>query len=193
MLKLYGLNSTFALETDYHSMDFGHLLQILSRRKWLILSAMLASAGIVFYLIGKKPERYKANIIMATGIVNYKGFNSNGDDAFVQQFQIENAFSNLIDFAQSRSSFKLLSLYMLQHDLNAEKGTNTDWPFRKPDFSIYGPNIQEDAEKLRVELSKIRLDSISDPAFSPELDYLIDRVSRTYGYDHDAIDRKSVV
>jgi polysaccharide biosynthesis transport protein len=174
-------------------MDFGHLLQILSRRKWLILSAMLASAGIVFYLIGKKPERYKANIIMATGIVNYKGFNSNGDDAFVQQFQIENAFSNLIDFAQSRSSFKLLSLYMLQHDLNAEKGNNTDWPFRKPDLSIYGPGIHEEAEKLRIELSKIRLDSISDPAFSQELDYLIDRVSRTYGYDHDAIGRSLTV
>ena len=72
-------------------MDFGYLLQILNRRKWLIFAAMLAAGTVVFYLIGRKPERYKATVIMATGIVNYKGFNSTGDDAFVQQFQIENA------------------------------------------------------------------------------------------------------
>jgi polysaccharide biosynthesis transport protein len=170
-------------------MDFGHLLQILSRRKWLILSAMFASAALVFYLIGKRPERYKANVILATGIVNYKGFNSSGDDAFVQQFQIENAFSNLIDFAQSRSSFKVLTLYMLQHDLEAERMHNGGWPFRKPNTALYGEQIKAEVDSLRNELSKIKLDSISDPAFSREMDYLIDRVSRTYGYDNDAIGR----
>lgn len=174
-------------------MDFGYLLQILNRRKWLILTAMIASAALVFYLIGKRPEQYKANVILATGIVNYKGFNSNGDDAFVQQFQIENAFSNLIDYAQSRSSFKILTLYMLQHDLNAEKSANTNWPFRKPNIALYGEGIREETEKLRQELAKIKLDSIIDPAFSQEMDYLIDRVSRTYGYDHDAIGRSITV
>lgn len=165
-------------------MDFGYLLQILNRRKWLIFAAMLAAGTVVFYLIGRKPERYKATVIMATGIVNYKGFNSTGDDAFVQQFQIENAFSNLIDFAQSRSSFKIVSLYLLQHDLDTA-GT----PFRQPNLALYGEGIRAEAEKLRIELQKIRLDSISDPAFSQEIDYLIDRVSRSYGYDHDAIGR----
>ena len=174
-------------------MDFGYLLQILSRRKWLIFSAMAITAALVFYLIGKRPEQYKANIVLATGIVNYKGFNSNGDDAFVQQFQIENAFSNLIDFAQSRSSFKILTLYMLQHDLNAEKGSNSNWPYRTPNLSLYGDNIREDAETLRQALAQIKLDSISDPAFSQELDLLIDRVSRTYGYDHDALGRSITV
>ncbi len=174
-------------------MDFGYLLQILGRRKWLVLSAMFASAFLVFYMIGKRPERYKANVILATGIVNYKGFNSNGDDAFVQQFQIENAFSNLMDFAQSRSSFKILSLYMLQHDLEAEKMQNGGWPFRNPNLDLYGAGITNEAEQLRQMLGNIRLDSISDPAFSQEMDYLIDRVSRTYGYDHDAMGRSITV
>lgn len=170
-------------------MDFGYLLQILNRRKWLIMTSMIVAGAVVFYLIGRKPEQYKSTVEMATGIVNYKGINSNGDDAFVQQFQIENAFSNLIDFTQSRSSFKILTLHLLQHDLNAEHKTDQNWPFRQPNLKLYGESIRDDAAKLLSELNRIRSDSISDPAFSQEMDYLIDRVSRAYGYDHDALGR----
>jgi polysaccharide biosynthesis transport protein len=168
-------------------MDFGYLLQILLRRKWLIVAAALVAAVAVFLLIGRRPERYKASIIVSTGIVNYKGLNSSGDDAFVQQFQIENAFSNLIEFAQSRSSLKILSLEMLRHDLTSEGSGSNEWPFRKPNLKLYGPDIQRESQQLLTYLSRIRLDSISDPAFSQETDYLIDRVARTYGYDHDAL------
>ena len=170
-------------------MDFGYLLQILTRRKWLILASMIAAGAVVFFLIGRKPERYKSTVVLATGIVNYKGFNSNGDDAFVQQFQIENAFSNLIDFAQSRSSFKILTLQLLKHDLNAEKKTDMNWPFRQPNLKLYGEGIRDEAERLLVQLNDIQTDSITDPAFSPEMDYLIDRVSRAYGYDFGALGR----
>lgn len=166
-------------------MDFGYLLQILARRKWLIFSAMLLSGIVVFYLIGRKPEQYKATVLMATGIVTYKSFNSDGDDAFVQQFQIENAFSNLIDFAQSRSSFKILTLHLLQHDLNP----STPTPFRQPNLNLYGPGIQDEARRLFDQIDSLHLDSISDPSFSQQTDYLLDRVSRAYGYDHDAIGR----
>ncbi|MEO6758182.1 MAG: Wzz/FepE/Etk N-terminal domain-containing protein, partial [Saprospiraceae bacterium] len=95
-------------------MDIAYLLRILARRKWLILSAMLAAAVVTFLLIARKPERYKATVIVSTGIVNYKGLNADNSDAFVQQFQIENAFANLIEYAQSRSAIKLLSIDMLR-------------------------------------------------------------------------------
>ncbi len=170
-------------------MDFGYLFQILNRRKWLIMASMIVAGAVVYYLIGRKPERYKSTVVMATGIVNYKGINSNGDDAFVQQFQIENAFSNLIDFTQSRSSLKILTLHMLRHDLNAEHKTDQNWPFRQPNLKLYGEGIRSDAAQLIAELNKIQTDSLTDPAFSQEMDYLIDRVSRAYGYDHDALGR----
>lgn len=168
-------------------MDFGYLLRILLRRKWLIIAAMLAAACATFALIGLRPEKYKSTVILATGIVNYKGINSDNSDAFVQQYQVQNAFSNLIEFVQSRSSIKILTIHMLKHDLSASSNAS-EQPFRhaNPKWSQFS---QEEQNTLMAELSKINLDSINDPSFSQEFDYLLDKVARSYGYDHDAIRR----
>ena len=168
-------------------MDFGYLLRILARRKWLIAGAMLTAAVATFLLIGLRPEKYKASVILATGIVNYKGINSDNSDAFVQQYQVQNAFSNLIEFVQSRSSMKILTIHMLKHDLSA--GNNgPEKPYRQanPKLSSYS---QEEQNELMAELAKINLDSINDPSFSQQFDYLLDKVARAYGYDHDALRR----
>lgn len=168
-------------------MDFGYLLRILARRKWLIASAMLAAAIATFLLIGWRPEKYKASVILATGIVNYKGINSDNSDAFVQQYQVQNAFSNLIEFVQSRSSMKILTIHMLKRDLSASSST-PEKPFREanPKFSQFSA---EEKNKLLAELVRINLDSINDPSFSQEFDYMLDKVARAYGYDHDALRR----
>jgi succinoglycan biosynthesis transport protein ExoP len=166
-------------------MDFGYLIRLLARRKWLILSVMAVAAAATFLFIEMRPERYKSAVIVSTGIVNYKGINSDNDDAFVQQYQVENAFSNLIEFAQSRSTIKLLTIHMLRHDLSAQ-GAAPGEPFRE-----YDPGLLElspdDTSRLLPQLTGIQLDSISDPSFSQEFDYLLDKVARAYGYDHDAI------
>lgn len=166
-------------------MDVGYLLRILARRKWLILIAMLAAAVATFLFIGRKPERYRASVIMSTGIVNYKGLNSNDDDAFVQQYQVENAFSNLIEFIRSRSSVKLLTLQMLKHDLAAED-SGAEQPFRQANKSL-SDFTETERQTLVAELAKINLDSINDPSFSQQFDYLLDKIARAYGYDNDAI------
>ena len=168
-------------------MDFGYLLRILARRKWLIAGAMLTAAVATFLLIGLRPEKYKASVILATGIVNYKGINSDNSDAFVQQYQVQNAFSNLIEFVLSRSSMKILTIHMLKHDLSA--GANQqEQPYRKanPKLSQFS---QEEQNQLIAELAKINLDSINDPSFSQQFDYLLDKIARAYGYDHDALRR----
>lgn len=168
-------------------MDFGYLLRILARRKWLIVGAMAVAALATFTLIGLRPEKYKASVIMATGIVNYKGINSDNSDAFVQQYQVQNAFSNLIEFVQSRSSLKILTIHMLKHDLSASS-SGTEKPFRTANNKL-AQFSQEEQNQLLAELSKINLDSINDPSFSQQFDYLLDKVARAYGYDHDAIRR----
>ncbi len=168
-------------------MDIAYLLRILARRKWLILTAMLAAATITFLMIARKPESYKASVIVSTGIVNYKGVNANSSDGFVQQYQIENAFANLIEYAQSRSAIKLLAIDMLRHDLQA-RGSGTEKPYRQPNKKLV--SFTDDEEKtLLAQLVKINIDSISDPSFSQEFDYLLDKIARSYGYDHDAIHR----
>ena len=172
-------------------MDIPYLLRILARRKWLIASTMLTAAMVTFFLIGSRPERYKSSVIVSTGIVNYKGLNSDNTDAFVQQYQVENAFANLIEYAQSRSTIKLLSIEMLKHDLSA-KGSGVEQPYRQPDKKLID-FTEEEEKKLLVQLSRIYVDSISDPSFSQEFDYLLDKIARSYGYDHDAVRRNLVV
>lgn len=167
-------------------MDFAYLLNILLRRKWLILGAMAAAAVATFFFIGQKPERFKSSVVMATGIVNYKGIKSDNSDAFVQQYQIDNAFSNLLEFAQSRSAIKLVTIEMLQHDLGAEYGKISEKPFRQANLGL--ANFSEDEKKsLFAELQKINLDSLEEASFSPQFDFLLDKVARAYGYDNDAI------
>jgi polysaccharide biosynthesis transport protein len=167
-------------------MDIGYLLRILARRKWLIFSVMLAAATAMYFLIGRKPEMYRSSVILSTGIVNYKGINSDNSDAFVQEYQVQNAFSNRIEFVRSRSSIKLLTILMLKHDLEAE-GNSAAKPFRKQNPLI--PIENADIQKLLVEINQLNLDSISDPSFSQQFDFLLDKTSRSYGYDHDAINR----
>ncbi|MBL7826723.1 MAG: hypothetical protein JNJ57_08840 [Saprospiraceae bacterium] len=167
-------------------MDLSYLLGILARRKWLILATMALAALGVFFYIGSKPERYKSTVVMATGIVNYKGINSDNSDAFVQQYQVENAFSNLIEFAQSRSTIKLATIEMLQRDMAASGGNGTVKPLREPNRSLSSYSDDE-WKQLFEALQKIQLDSLTDPSFSPQFDFLLDKIARAYGYDNDAI------
>lgn len=167
-------------------MDFAYLLGIIARRKWLILAAMATAAVATYLFIGSRPERYKASVVVATGIVNYKGINSDNSDAFVQQYQVENAFLNLIEFAQSRSAIKLLTIEMLQHDLASEGGNGGAKPFREANRKLSNFS-DEEKKQLFSALQKIQLDSLADPAFSQQFDLLLDKVARAYGYDNDAL------
>lgn len=167
-------------------MDLSYLLNILLRRKWLILSVMAAAAIGTFFFIGQKPERFKSSVVMATGIVNYKGIKSDNSDAFVQQYQVENAFSNLLEFAQSRTAIKLVTIEMLQHDLAAEAGNGPEKPFRQANLGL-AYFSEEEKKTLFEDLKKIDLDSLEDASFSPQFDFLLDKIARAYGYDNDAI------
>jgi Mrp family chromosome partitioning ATPase len=118
-------------------------------------------------------------VVIATGIVNYKGINSDNSDAFVQQYQVENAFSNLLEFAQSRPAIKLVTIEMLQHDLGGQTA------FRQPNPAL--PFSEQEKQRLLQQLKEIKLDSLEDPSFSPDFDFLLDKVARAYRYDNDAI------
>lgn len=170
----------------FPNMDFSYLLNILLRRKWLILGVMAAAALATFFFIGQKPERFKSSVVMATGIVNYKGIKSDNSDAFVQQYQVDNAFSNLLEFAQSRAAIKLVIIEMLQHDLGAIRPETALKPFKTANLSL-AKFTEEERKELVNELKKIDLDSLEVVSFSPQFDFLLDKVARAYGYDNDAI------
>jgi polysaccharide biosynthesis transport protein len=177
--KVSGVNTKYL-------MDISYLLRVLGRRKWLILSLILASGIATYVLVGRQPEKYKSRVILSTGIVNYKGINSSGTDGFVQEFQIQNAFSNLLEFINSRSNVKMLTLAMLQHDMPGGATYKADQAYTLPNKEISN-FTDEQARQLLSDINNHNIDSIGDPTFSTETDDLIDKISRAYGYDHDAI------
>ena len=166
-------------------MDFQYLMRILAGRKWLIAAVSLAAAVLAYYMIGRKPLVYKADVVVSTGIVNYKGINSDNKDGFVQEYQVQNSFSNLTEFCQSRSSIKLLTINLLQHDLMLSGGSY-EQPFRQPNKALSNFTDAEMAE-LRDDLRGLKIDSLIDPALDPRTDFLLDKISRAYGYDHDQL------
>jgi uncharacterized protein involved in exopolysaccharide biosynthesis/Mrp family chromosome partitioning ATPase len=107
-------------------MDITYFLNILWKRKLLLITVAVLAALITYVIASRLPDKYKSNAILSTGIVEFKGVSVEKEDPFIQQFQVENAFRNLIEGIRSRSTIKLLTLRLLQHDLAKSNGQ----PFR---------------------------------------------------------------
>lgn len=180
-----GLNRSNTALPITTTMDFSNLINIIARRKWLILGAMLVAAALTYSLIGMKPESYRSTAVVSTSILNYKGIGDEGGGGFVQPFQIENGFANLIEFIRSRATIKLMTIEMLRHDL--EERVKNGKPFRQPNMGL-AKFSDEDARYVLSEIKKISLDSLSeDLILNSDLEYKMDQIARAYGYDNDAL------
>jgi polysaccharide biosynthesis transport protein len=169
-------------------MDFGYLVQIILRRKWLILGAMATAAILTFVLIGMRPEQYRSEVTVSTGIINYKGFDSDDKDAWVQQYQVDNAFSNLMTLIKSRASIRNLTMDLLQHDMVPAPGVT---PFRQPDKAL-ATYTDEEFQKVVEVLKKLKPDTVL-AELDPQTEFMMDKVARAYGYDNDALLRAMTV
>ena len=165
-------------------MDLNFLLNILLKRKWLILSVILVSSIATWFLIGQLPETYKSKSVVETGIITYKGPTLQKDPTFIQQFQIESKFSGLIEMMRSRSVIKAVTNDLLSHDLLVE---GTEQPFRIPDqeeLELSPDEVDNIVMKLKTNLE----DSVgSEEAVSTKSDA---KLAKAYGYDFESLMKK---
>ena len=134
-------------------MEVRYFFQTLFRRKWLLLAVMLIAGAATYFLVKQLPQKFKSSATLATGFVDYKGILVDRENVFIQQFQIDGKFNNLIEYIKSRPSVKLLSKSMLIHDLSKENE-----PFRKPDLDdlkITQADIDRFATQLKQEGSDL--------------------------------------
>jgi len=171
-------------------MDFQFFIDTLNRRKWLLIGASLLAALATLAVMMQLPEKYRANAQIATGIIDYKGVRLERENPFVQKFQVENAFSNLITNMQGRATLNKLSELMLAHDLTSST------PFRKPDWdgveNIGDPSsIDLDAAR-RVLIN--RDDSDYDAAMPASSNGVrLSKIAEAYGYDFDNLRKELMV
>jgi len=179
------LNSSYTPRQDLRklssTMDLSYLLNILWRRKWLLLCVIFLATGTTWFIVGSLPPVYKAKSVVSTGIIDYKGRTLEKDNPYIQQFQIESSFNGLVELMKSRKSINLLTGALLAHDLS------TDRPFRIPKGGKYATlktEIDEYTQKLQTSLS----DSSTSLMGSHEPPS--QKIAEAFQYDYESFTKK---
>ncbi|MEZ4885982.1 MAG: Wzz/FepE/Etk N-terminal domain-containing protein [Chitinophagales bacterium] len=97
-------------------MDFLFFIKVLLRRKWLIMFVTVLAVVAAYFIASKLPESFKSKVTISTGIIEKKNIYTDNENPFVQEFQIEHKFSNLIELMTSRLSLNMISYKLLLHD-----------------------------------------------------------------------------
>lgn len=168
-------------------MDFGYLLNVLLRGKWLILAAIIAPAIAAYLYVNAQDRTYKSATTISTGLLDPAGFNPDDPGAYISSEILDISFNNHVEKMQSESMKRLLSFKLMVRDLKGEKT-----PFRTLEA--------EDAEEIKtVNLSKLvaaleeKLETLDGSQFERELELEYLAVARAYKYDRESIDDMLVV
>lgn len=164
-------------------MDIRYFLSLIWRRKFLLLFVAALAAAATFLIVSSQPAKYKANAILSTGIVEFKGVSVERENPFIQQFQVENAFHNLIEGMQSRSTLKLLTQRLLEHDFSSD---NPQAPFRVLTSGKETPT-QEALEGFSGKIPLNQPDSQMNADELAEQNKLFNEVAKALEYDYESL------
>lgn len=174
-------------------MDILHFIKIIWRKRFLLAAIMVASVILAYFLVGLQPPSYKANAILSAGITTNKGIKLNQNDPFVQEFQINSKFSNMMENMKSRNSLRLLSYSLLLHDLDPEG--NGTIPFRTPNSD---EPLEVSEEEIQALLTRLNLDADSDESvttttLSQQYDAIYNSLAKAYQYDYESLLKNLVI
>lgn len=166
-------------------MDFQYYVNILLRRKWAILLTALLAAVVAYFLTNSLPPSYSTEATLEAGVLDYDG-SSNGD-GYVQEYQINARFENMIAEFRSEKMMRLQSFRLLVHDLD-ESGI----PFREPKFKDDQEEISKEqiAELVEVLKAKIATKEVTlDPLYSRSYSIL----AKAYKYDFKSLKKNLAI
>ncbi len=170
-------------------MDVRYFLNILWKRKWLLFAVIAATAVLTYLLASQLAKTYRSNAILSTGIIEYKGVNVEKENPFIQQFQVTNAFDNLKEAMLSRSTLKLLTKRLLQHDLQMD---STAKPFRLL-TSQSEPVSKEKLSEFARNLDLKEEDYLQKDELNPEKTRMLNQLAASLKYDYESLREHLVV
>lgn len=170
-------------------MDLQYLFQIVWNRKWLLALASVAAAALAFFLVSLLPPTYKAETIIGTGIINKKGIDLERENPFLQQYQVNSQFNNLIKRMESRSNMRQLTYHLLLHDLQAIKNGGT--PFRQPKDELV---LDKTAADELLSKLKQRQDSLTVYGLlTQQEEETLKELAESFKYDFENLDKNTTV
>lgn len=177
-------------------MELQYFLNILWRRKWLILASMLAAAVTAFLIVGQQAYTYRAEATISTGIIGEQGLNLTENNPYIQESQIKMHFANLVTSLTSRKNMDFLSYYLLRHDSDPA-AVNAEKPFRNLADREIPKELNLDFDEMDIEdlndLLALKIDSF-DYTFErqPEMQSVFTKLSKAYGYDRETMLRYNI-
>jgi len=168
-------------------MDLQYILNILWRRKWLLLAVALVTALTTWFLVGRLADTYKSTALIETNILNDTRWNPFTTNPFMQEFQIKSQFDQMTQLIASQKIIRRLQNRLLHHDLTAIG--NQSVPFRVP--SLEESNFtKEDLMALQSLLSahyndnSISSDSLNSKLVSQLNGRKYSDYAKAFGYDY---------
>jgi polysaccharide biosynthesis transport protein len=101
-------------------MELRYFFSVLSKRKWLLLLSMIVAGATTWLIVSMLPKKYKTSTQISTGITSQNSIRVDQDNAFVQEFEIENKFANMIEYMKSRPAINVLTRSLMLHDLKPD-------------------------------------------------------------------------
>lgn len=166
-------------------MELRYFFSVLSKRKWLLLFTMLLAATTTWFVVNTLPKKYKSSATIRTGITDFKSVRVGELNPFVQEFEIENKFANLVEYMKSRPAVNGLTQQLMVHDLATD---SVEKPFRtidpeetvvtKEQIDNYLAMLEKQPDSIGI--SDIDLKNLSDAR----------ALEKIYDYDYENLIKK---
>lgn len=168
-------------------MELRYFFFILFKRKWLLLTVIIAAAAATAFVVGLLPKKYKSSSVIETGLIDYKSVRAIGEaNPFIQEFEIESKFANLVELMKGRPAINALTKKLILHDLRPTDNVST---FRKLQLDEKSGISQEQIDKYLDALT-LRPDSIGILEADKEHVYVARSLEKAMGYDYETVREK---
>lgn len=150
---------------------------------------MLVAAVTTFTVVKLLPKKYKSSTVISTGITAQNSIRVDKDNPFVQEFEIENKFVNMIEYMKSRPAVAVLTKSLMLHDLKPDQNGVA---FRH--LNINKLNISKQELDNYLVSIETKGDSILNHSTFSDQDIQNQRTARTLekalGYDYETLYEK---
>lgn len=82
-------------------MDLQYFLNVLWKRKWLLVVVGLTAAVVTVLLVGLTPYKFKSRAIIEAKLLESDRINPLNNNPFIQQYQVDIMFSELTEIMKS--------------------------------------------------------------------------------------------
>jgi Mrp family chromosome partitioning ATPase/uncharacterized protein involved in exopolysaccharide biosynthesis len=163
-------------------MDLSYYLNILWRRKWLLFGIPMLVMLVVYLVVASLPKSYKARAIMATGITEQSEGNPLGGYVYMQPFEVNTKFANLIELLRSQPLSTAVGYELLLHDLESKSKA-----FRTPNKEL----AVDEGTMIALLRRKLQAENVLSANASTE--DMLYRTLKSYGYDSYSISQSTSV